>query len=58
MPTKRQIEDAFKAANKLCPGARIQSVGPEGVKFEYLQEANASVNWQGKPFSGATRNET
>ncbi|GGG59891.1 hypothetical protein GCM10011415_02340 [Salipiger pallidus] len=35
MPTPRQIQDAFEAVRALHPGARIVSVGPDGVKFDY-----------------------
>lgn len=54
MPTKRQIEEAFKAAKELCPGARIKGVGPEGVTFDYPDRDGASHEWEGKPFSGDT----
>ncbi len=52
MPTERQIEEAFRAALKLCPGARIKGVGPDGVTFDYPDHDGASQEWEGKPFSG------
>lgn len=52
MPTKRQVEEAFKVACELCPGVRIKSVGPEGVTFEYHENGGTSHVWDGKPFSG------
>lgn len=52
MPTKRQIEEAFRVARELCPGARIKGVGPEGVIFDYPEGDGASHEWEGKPFSG------
>lgn len=54
MPTKRQIEEAYKAARELCPGARIKGVGPEGVIFEYPEKGASIDEWEGKPFSGET----
>ncbi len=50
MPTKRQIEDAYKTALELCPGARIKGVGPGGVTFDYPDHDGASQEWEGKPF--------
>ncbi|MBU2963364.1 hypothetical protein KO516_21560 [Citreicella sp. C3M06] len=41
MPTPRQIEDAWKAVKSLDPSARIVSVGPDGVKFDYRTETIA-----------------
>lgn len=38
MPTPRQIQDAFEAVRALHPGARVVSVGPDGVKFDYAQD--------------------
>jgi len=52
MPTKRQIEEAYKAALELCPGVRIKGVGPEGITFDYPDRDGASHEWEGKPFSG------
>ncbi|APZ51255.1 hypothetical protein [Salipiger abyssi] len=40
MPTPRQIADALDAVRALNPGARIVSVGPDGVKFDYAQDEN------------------
>ena len=52
MPTKRQIEEAAKVARELCPGARIKSVGPDGVNFEYQEDVDGNGAWEAKPFSG------
>lgn len=52
MPTSRQIEEAFGAANRLCPGVRIKGVGPEGVVFEYPELTTPKNDWEGRPFSG------
>lgn len=52
MPTKRQIEEAYRVARDLCPGVRIKGVGPEGVTFDYPDRDGASNEWEGKPFSG------
>ncbi|KAB2543272.1 hypothetical protein AL035_02060 [Salipiger aestuarii] len=41
MPTPRQIEDAWKAVKALDPAARIVSVGPDGVKFDYAADSIA-----------------
>ena len=35
MPTERQVSEAYKLVSRLCPGARVKSIGPEGVQFEY-----------------------
>lgn len=52
MPTKRQIEEAYLVARKLCPGVRIKGVGPDGVIFDYPQKDIAGDEWEGKPFAG------
>lgn len=52
MPTKGQIEEAFRVARELCPGVRIKGVGPEGVIFDYPDRDSAGSEWDGKPFSG------
>lgn len=52
MPTKRQIEEAYKVARDLCPGARIKGVGPDGVIFDYPEGKAANLEWDDKPFSG------
>jgi len=52
MPTRLQIEEAYKAARNLCPDVRIKCVGPDGVIFEYPEKGAASDAWEGKPFSG------
>lgn len=51
MPTKCQIEEAYRVAHELCPGVRIKGVGPNGVIFEYPEKGAASAEWEGKPFS-------
>ena len=55
MPTERQIKKAYQVARELCPGARLKSVGPEGVTFDYPEREDASSEWNGKPFSGDTQ---
>lgn len=53
MPTTRQIQEAYKAARAMCPGARIKSVGPQGVIFDYPDQRDVDVaEWEGKPFTG------
>ena len=52
MPTKRQIEEAYAVARDLCPGVRLKTVGPEGVTFDYPDQAKAPTEWDDKPFSG------
>lgn len=52
MPTERQIKDALAAVRELCPDARIKSVGPDGVTFEYPSGKEAAGGqWNGKPFA-------
>ncbi len=41
MPTEKQIRDAVEVVTKLCPGARIVRVGPDGVEFDYPDEAKS-----------------
>lgn len=48
MPTEKQVRDAHEIANKLCPGARIKGLGPEGVVFEY--PSVPSDPWNDRPF--------
>ena len=52
MPTERQIMDVYATVTKLYPGARIVSVGPDGVRFEYpAQGADSKAQaWEGRPF--------
>jgi hypothetical protein len=45
MPTPRQIAEAFEAVKALHPGARIKSVGPEGVAFDYPDAATLHPDW-------------
>ena len=52
MPTARQIADALKAVKELHPGARIKSVGPSGVVFDYSETKAPVDEWDGKPFTG------
>ncbi|GAA4218485.1 hypothetical protein GGQ68_002480 [Sagittula marina] len=35
MPTPTQIKDAWEAVKQINPAARIVSVGPDGVRFDY-----------------------
>lgn len=51
MPTERQVADAHKAVTALHPNARIKSVGPDGVQFDYPDQADAGSEWQGRPFA-------
>ena len=39
MPTEHQIKKAHETVVSLHPDARIASVGPDGVKFEYPEQA-------------------
>jgi hypothetical protein len=52
MPTKRQIEETYRAICELCPGARITGAGPDGLTIDYPEGEGASHEWQGKSFSG------
>ncbi|MBT8152721.1 hypothetical protein KMP13_02180 [Epibacterium ulvae] len=54
MPTDKQIRDANASVVELHPRARIKSVGPNGIEFEYpdpKDAANDNADWSGKPFS-------
>lgn len=53
MPTPRQIEEAYKIASTLNPGARVVRVGPDGVTFDYPDMHNPDAKYQGKPFGSA-----
>lgn len=55
MPTERQVIDANKAVTALHPRARIKSVGPDGVHFEYPDGAIKNSDWDNVPFSGDSR---
>lgn len=52
MPTEKQVRDAFKTVTTLCPGARIKSVGPDGVTYFYPDEINHGGLVRVQPFSG------
>lgn len=52
MPTKNQIQETLKVTRELCPGARIASVGPEGISFAYPDAGTAVSEWADKPFGG------
>lgn len=52
MPTAEQIKRAFEVANQLHPGARILTIGPDGVTFEYPSGPTSKKDWEGKPLSG------
>ena len=52
MPTRNQIQEAYKVARELCPGARISAVGPDGIAFDYPDGGHANQEWMDKPFSG------
>lgn len=43
MPTEHQIKKAHETVVSLHPDARIASVGPDGVKFEYPGEGSDTV---------------
>lgn len=50
MPTKRQVHEAHKAVTAVCPSARIKSVGPDGVEFDYPDRDALNEEWRGRPF--------
>ncbi|MCA0850867.1 hypothetical protein [Salipiger thiooxidans] len=52
MPTRRQIDEVVEAVKALYPGARIKSVGPDGVAFDYPDGKSVLQEWADKPFSG------
>lgn len=52
MPTERQVKEAHAVATSLCPGARIKNIGPEGVTFDYPDNAQTASEWDHRPFSG------
>jgi len=59
IPTPKQIRDVHQTVAKLCPGARLTRVGPEGVSFEHpgspaVSTSPADDQWAGKPFSDRT----
>lgn len=51
MPTAAQIAAAYEAVKAVCPDARIKSVGPEGVTFEYPDGTIDNEQWKDKPFA-------
>ena len=51
MPTERQVQETHKIVTALYPSARIKSVGPDGVEFEYPDQAAQVVEWAGRPFA-------
>lgn len=51
MPTPLQIETVHKAVCSLYPNARIKSVGPEGVIFDYPEISAPDAKYRGIPFS-------
>ena len=51
MPTEAQIKAAHQAVAKLHPEARIRSVGPDGVAFDYPDEARNDTQYRGAPFA-------
>lgn len=51
MPTEKQVREAFEIVTVLCPGARIKSVGPDGVTYLYPDEINSDAHHV-QPFSG------
>lgn len=54
MPTEKQVREAFAVVQALCPGARIKSVGPDGVTYLYPDEIGADAASRVQPFSGDT----
>lgn len=55
MPTERQVKQAYKIVTALDPKARIKSVGPHGVQFDYPDNATPSSEWDNQPFSGDSK---
>lgn len=51
MPTERQVQETHKVVTALYPSARIKSVGPDGVEFEYPDQAAQAAEWAGRPFA-------
>lgn len=35
MPTPTQVRDAVNAVREMFPDARVVSIGPDGVRFDY-----------------------
>jgi len=52
MPTERQVIEAHKAVTAIHPKARIKSVGPDGVQFDYPDKTAPASEWDDRPFSG------
>lgn len=53
MPTETQVREAYEIVKTLCPGARIKSVGPNGVTYLYPDEINSDAQHV-QPFSGGS----
>jgi hypothetical protein len=51
MPTPAQVKAAYDAVKAVCPNARIKSVGPEGVTFEYPDGTIDNGKWDKEPFA-------
>jgi len=52
MPTEKQVREAFAVVQALCPGARIKSIGPDGITYLYPDELGTSTSDRVQPFSG------
>lgn len=52
MPTEKQVREAYAVVKALCPGARIKSIGPDGITYLYPDEINSGTNGRVQPFSG------
>lgn len=53
IPTPTQVRDVHKTVLALHPDARIKSVGPEGITFEYPGAIDAGgTDWRDVPFFG------
>ena len=51
LPTEKSIEMALQVVRKSFPNARIKRIGPEGVEFDYPNDAPVSDSeYRGKPF--------
>jgi len=54
LPTQKQIRDVQETVAEMHPNARILSIGPNGITFEYPDAAiPIESQWRGKPFSAA-----
>lgn len=52
MPTERQVKEIYNIVIALNPKARIKSIGPDGVQFDYPENAATASEWDDRPFSG------